>query len=210
VRYDRGKRIVLLCEGDTEELVVKHLISRQWQQDGLESIGLHPVNLNAKLQDAPVKARLYLDEPEVLSVFTLVDLYGMDRVRHQGGDSLDERVARVQAWFSDGLVHPRAGDFLPHVCVHESEAWLLAEGVALAKRLGDSAIGPDPQAELKNFQLPPQRRINDLFMRHKGERYQKIRDGRPLFAAVQFEPIYHTCRFFRAFYDDLKRIATKA
>jgi hypothetical protein len=206
VSPNRGRRIVLLCEGDTEELVVRHFITRQWQQDGFESVGLHPVNLNAKLQDASVKAGLYLNEPEVLAVFTLVDLYGMDRVTHQQADPLDDKVARVRAWFSNRLEHRRAHDFFPHVCVHETEAWLLAEGTALARRLSDASVKPDPQAELKNFQLPPQRRINDLFKKNKGESYQKIRDGRPLFSSAQFEPVYSTCRFFRAFYDDLKRV----
>jgi hypothetical protein len=209
MRLNRGRRIVLLCEGDTEELVVRHFLARQWQQDGFDSVGLHPVNLNAKLQDASVKAGLFLNELDVLAVFTLVDLYGMDRVVHSKDDSLDDKVARVRAWFSNSLVHARAQDFFPHVCVHETEAWLLAEGVALARRLSEPGIRPDPQAELKNFQFPPQRRINDLFMKRKGDHYQKIRDGRPLFAAAQFEPIYSTCRFFRAFYDDLKQVGSR-
>lgn len=202
----RGRRIVLLCEGDTEELAVKNFISRQWQSDGLGSVGLHTVNLNSKHQDGPTKAALYLDEPEVLAVFTLVDLQGMNRVNHSSDDSLETKVMRVREWFRGRLNHTRANDFFPHVCVHETEAWVIAEGVALARRLDDAGIRPDPTVETKNFQFPPKRRINELFVSHRGERYQKIRDGRPLFAALQFEPIYHTCKYFRAFYDDLRQV----
>jgi len=206
----RGRRIVLLCEGDTEELAVRNFIARQWQSDGFGSIGLHTVNLNSKHQDGPTKAALYLDEPEVLAVFTLVDLQGMNRVDHSHHDSLETKVTRVRDWFRARLEHSRANDFFPHICVHETEAWVLAEGAALANRLDDAGIGPDPGAETKNFQHPPKRRINDLFMSHKGDRYQKIRDGRPLFAALQFDPIYRTCKYFRTFYDDLTRVGTNA
>ena len=95
----KGRRIVLLCEGDTEELAVKHFVTRQWQGDGLGSIGLHSVNLSGKLQDAPVKTHLYLDETDVLAVFALIDLHGMDRVEHHPEDPLKTKVERVQDWF---------------------------------------------------------------------------------------------------------------
>lgn len=174
----------------------------------MHAIGLHAISLRGKLQDAPLKAALYLDEPEVRAVFTLVDLYGMNRVVHNHDDSIDSKVERVRNWFRTRIQHQRAKDFLPHVCVHETEAWLLAEGLALAKRLDDDGIKPDPHAEAKNFQNPPQKRINDLFLSHKGERYNKIRDGSPLFGAVQFELIYKHCKYFQAFYDDLNGVAS--
>jgi len=31
-------RIIVLCEGDTEELAVRYFIARQWQSDGLGSV----------------------------------------------------------------------------------------------------------------------------------------------------------------------------
>lgn len=196
----------MLCEGDTEELAVKHFIARQWQNDGLNSIGLHSVNLNAKLQDVSVKTRLYLEEANVLAVFTLIDLYGMDRVEHGSGDELNAKVERVRDWFRSKVEHARKNDFHPHVCVHETEAWLLAEGAALRKRLDDAGVKPDPQAEIKNFQSPPQKRLNELFLKIKKDRYHKIRDGRPLLASLEFEAVYKSCLYFRAFYDDLRSV----
>ena len=192
--FSRGSRIVILCEGDTEEVAIRNFIVRQWHSDNLKAIGLHAVNLNGKLQDGIVKAPLYLDEEDVRAVFTLVDLYGMSKVVHNQNDSLDAKVMRVRDWFRERVKHPRVTDFFPHVCVHETEAWLLAEGLALAKRLGDSKIVPDPQAEEKNFQSPPQKRVDELFFSRKKDHYRKIRDGGPLFGALQFEPIYKTCK----------------
>ena len=203
----KSRRIILLCEGDTEELAVRFFISRQWQADKLASVGLHAVNLHGKLQAVSPKARLYLDEENVLAVFTLIDLYGMDRVAHKVGDSVQSKVERIQAWLQSLLNHSRSRDFRPHICVHETEAWLLAEGRALAKRLGDSGIAPDPQAESKDFQTPPSKRINEICLhRRSGDRYHKIVDGRPLFSDLQFEPVYKTCGYFRSFYDDLRAV----
>lgn len=203
----RGQRIVILCEGDTEELAVRHFIARQWIYEGRSAVGLHTINLRGRLQDVAIKATMFLDEPDVLGVFTLIDLYGMDRVSHQQDDELDQKIQRVTAWLANGLHHPRAAAFFPKLSVHDTEALILAEGAALANRLNDQSIRADPNAELKNFGKPPQKLIHDLFVSRKGDRYHKIKDGTPLFARLQFDAVYRTCRYFRAFYDSLRKLA---
>jgi hypothetical protein len=202
-------RIVVLCEGDTEELAVRHFIAPQWKSEGLGSVGLQPRNLNGKPQNAGKFARLYLDEREVLAVFTLVDLQGTIQVVHKRQDGLDAKVQRVRAWLRGQVTHSRASQFFPHVCVHQIEAWILAEGRQLAKRLGDPKIGPDADAEFKNFQSPPSERLNRLFLKIRSVRYNKIADGTPLFKAMQFGPVYKSCRYFREFYDDLKAVGQR-
>lgn len=196
-------RIVILCEGDTEELAMQHFIARQWKSDGLGSVGLQLISLDGTLQNVH-KANGFLDEPDVLAVLTLVDLQGMNRVAHQPQDDLERKIQRVGKWLSAQVNHARANQFFPHVCVHQTEAWILAEGHALATHLRDPRIEPDPHAESKNFQNPPSNRLNELFHRNKGQRYQKIIDGNPLFKKMQFMPVYDACPYFRAFYDDLK------
>ncbi len=204
-----GRKIVVLCEGDTEELAIRHFVAKQWQAEGLHAVGLKRVNLRGRLQDIGPKTRLFLDDSEVLAVFTLIDLYGMDRVKHSYTDILDTKVSRVCDWLRGLFNHNRSGLFFPHVSVHETEAWILAEGNALARRLHDSGIGPDPNAESRNFAKPPSELINDMFLSRKhGDRYQKIRDGRPLFAEMQFPTVYNTCRYFSRFYDALKAVAS--
>lgn len=205
-----GGKIVVLCEGDTEEVAIRYFVTRQWRADNLHSVSLRPVNLFGKLQHISVKAKLFLDEQDTRAVFTLVDLYGMDRVTHDSNDSLPAKVGRVRNWLSRQVDHPRAGDFVPHVSAHETEAWLLAEGLALAKRLGDASIQPENDAEFKNFQRPPSKRLHELFRsRRHGDGYRKISDGVPLFKALQFDPVYRSCRYFKAFYDDLKSVALR-
>ena len=202
-------RIIVLCEGDTEELAVRHFVARQWKSDGFGPVGLQHHNLKGKTQNAGKIARLYLDEREVLAVFTLVDLQGTIQVVHQTQDGLDAKVQRVRTWLRGQVTHSRASQFFPHVCVHQIEAWILAEGRQLAERLGDSQIGPDGDAELKDFQNPPSKRLNELFLRCKSRRYNKKADGTPLFKAMQFGAVYKSCQYFREFYDDLKAVGQR-
>ena len=209
-RIASGARIVLLAEGDTEELAIRHFISRQWKIDGLQSIALRIDNLGSHLEQIGTKANLYLSEENVLGVFTLIDLYGMNRVTHSAEDSLQEKITRVQYWLRSTVNHVRSRDFFPHISVHEIEACILAEGVTLAKRLGSRTVSPDANAEQKNFQNPPSRRLNDLFLTHKKTRYHKIIDGRPLFSNLEFQPVYRACPYFRSFYDQLRDVGRKA
>jgi hypothetical protein len=195
---------VVLCEGKTEERAVRFFVARQWALDGLSAVGLNRVDLRGHLDKVATFARNKLDEPQVLAVFTLVDLYGMTLVTHSPNDDLDAKVRRIQNWLRSQLgQHVRTRDFIPHVSVHEVEAWILAEGTALATRLPDQEIRRDPQAEVKNFLNPPSKRLDDLFLKGKGRHYQKIEDGEPLFSKMEFQPVYDSCQYFREFYDDL-------
>jgi hypothetical protein len=198
----------VLCEGDTERLAVRLFVARQWEIDGFGRVGLKSVRLDGKPEKTGDFANGYLDEPDVLAVFTLIDLQGMIRVVHPPHDNLEAKVERVRGWLRRQVIHARTPQFFPHVCVHQTEAWILAEGHALARRLKDPGIEPDPNAESKDFQNPPSARLNVLFLRKASRRYNKISDGQPLFAAMQFEPVYYSCPYFRAFYDDLRAVAS--
>lgn len=206
----KGRRIIVLCEGKTEERAVRYFVARQWAAEGLASVGLDRKDLHAHLEKVGTFASNYLDERDVLAVFTLIDLYKMTRVRHEPADQPDTKVERVRRWLTDQVKHPRAPDFYPHVSVHEVEAWILAEGTALATRLHDANITADREAESRNFQKPPSARLNELCRTKKKRSYQKIEDGEPLFSKMEFQPVYSSCRYFRAFYDDLKRVANQA
>jgi len=80
-QFTQGRRIIILCEGDTEEIALRHFIRRQWETDGLRTIGLHPINLNGKLEEVFSYVPRYRLDSQVIAVFTLIDLYGMDRVQ---------------------------------------------------------------------------------------------------------------------------------
>ena len=166
----------MVCEGPTEELAVRHFVARQWREDGLASVGLH--YRCVPLGDVGAFACDTLDKRDVIAVFTLIDLYGMNLVDQPPDDELDAKVERVRSWLRTQIQHHRrAQNFYPHVSVHEVEAWILAEGMALATRLPGQEIRLDPQAEVKNFLNPPSKRLDELFLKGKGRHYQKIEDG---------------------------------
>ena len=201
------KRIIILCEGDTEENAIRYFVWRQWQKDGFGEIGLPTINLRAQFEKVSRFTQNNAKKEEVLAVFTLIDLYGMNRVRHSKDDDLPHKVARVQRWLQKGLSAKIRQKFHPHVSVHEVEAWLLADGHCLARRLKDKNIEPDPQAEQRNFENPPSSRLKSLFKKYKREGYAKIEDGIPLFQDAEFDTVYASCSYFKAFYDDLKAVA---
>jgi len=206
----QGRRIVILCEGDTEEIAVRHFIRRQWEMDGLKAIGLQPIDLRAKLEDVVDYVPRYRRDPRVIAVFTLIDLYGMNRVQHSIHDGLADKIGRVKTWLRNEFENDLVSFFYPHVAVHEVEAWLLAEGRCVAKRLKDSKIQSDPNAETKNFIDHPSKLIDSLFKSRRGDGYHKTNDGTPLFKCLQFELVYDTCQYFREFYDELKSVGQLA
>jgi len=210
VRRIAGRRIVILCEGDTEEIVVRHFVRRQWKLEGLDAVGLHTDNLQGSLTRIGTKATLYLEEKEVLGVFILIDLYGLTTVKHDAFDDVGRKVLRVQEWLRSTVKSVRLDEFHPCISVHEVEALILAEGGALSKRLSAPQIGPDPNAETRNFLNSPSSRLDDLFRVHKKRGYQKIMDGTPLFQHMHFDPVYRSCSYFRGFFEKLKDVARSA
>jgi hypothetical protein len=205
-----ARRIVVLCEGDSEELASKYFLRRQLDQAGLKPVGLHPVNLFAKLEDVFVKTRKFHADTRVLAVFTLIDLYGMNRVNHRPEATLDEKVTTVRDWLRSGVQDIDPEFFHPHVSVHDLEAWFLAEGRSLGKRIGLATLRPDPHAETRDFEKPPKRHVNELFIRHRNRGYDEVRDGTPMFRDLEHAPVYETCRHYRALYDDLVDVASRA
>ena len=205
----RGTRIVLLCEGDSEEIAAKHFLRPQLEADGLKAVGLRPINLNAKIEDIFTKTPRFRKDGDVVAVFTLVDLYGLNRVPFPVNATVEQKVEAARAWLQKGASDVDPDFFHPHLAVHDLEAWLLAEGASLAKRL-NHRIEPDPRAEERDFDRPPNKQVNDLFLKHRDEGYRKTVDGPPLYKNLAFGPVYKSCLFFRQFYDDLKSVAERA
>lgn len=201
------RRIVILCEGETEVLATRHLLRRQFHSDGLASIGLQPIDLEGKLEDVFDKVPRFRKDRGVVAVFVLIDLAGMRRVQHAPDASLDDKVAAVRGWLVDGVQDADPDFFHPHVCVHELEAWFLAEGHALGKRIAFSKLEPDAHAEQRNLDHPPSRWVNDLFRKHRKRSYHKTRDARPIFDDLSHVAIYKHCKYYREFYDDLTSVA---
>lgn len=211
IELRKSKKIVVLCEGDSEENAINYFIKKQWEADFLDEVGLHTVNLRGHFEKVASKANLYLLDQKVIAVFTLIDLHEFKRVRLPHSRSLNERATAARQWLSNGVKNNLKSRFHPHLSVYEVEAWILAEGIALQSRLRNKSIKPESNAEEKNDQDPPKNRLNKIF--HSNGRkpgFQEIIDGRYLFSKLEFQRVYSSCPYFHAFYDDLKDIAQRA
>lgn len=207
----KAKRIVILCEGSSEEKAVNEFIRRQWEKDNLDQVGLHTIDLKGHLEKIHFNAITFLKDEKVIAVFTLIDLYEFKRVENKAFDSLEKRIEAAKGWLKKGLSIESKKCFYPHLSIYEVEAWILAEGKALANRLKSKAIHSQEKAEEKNDQNPPKNRLNALFHKHgKPDGYKEIRDGIPLFRNIDFSEVYDSCPYFKKFYDDLKSVAQRA
>jgi len=201
---------VLLCEGESEVLATRRFLRRQFEADGLKAIGLHPINLKGKLLDIPAYAVRYSQSRDAAAVFTFVDLYGNNAVVHRPEASLEDKVSAVRDWLRTEARDVPPDFFHAHVSVHELEAWFLAEGKALGRRLRHTRLRPDRQAEHRNLGNPPQKRVNALFHAHLRREYRKIRDGGPMLSDLAHDDVYKACQYYREFYDDLTSTARAA
>jgi len=205
--HRKAKQIVILCEGDTEVTAVKEFIRRQWIEDGLESVGLLTKDLKGKLEGVHIQTRLYHKNLKVVAVFTLVDTREFNVVDLSRYDSLTKKTNAAKRWLKNDFEKEIPEKFYPHLSVHETEAWILADGVALANRLKNNRLKPRKNAEKLDDHNPPKKRLNELFRKHKQYEYHEIKEGTPLFKRLNFEKVYDSCPNFKKFYDDLKAVA---
>ena len=202
----KAKRIIVLCEGKTEEKAVEHFIRPQWQKDGFGSVGLDTRELRGKFEHVSTRVPIHLRKPGVLAVFTLIDLYGMNRVVHGSEESVHDKVERVRAWLRKDFDSDLLQFFHPHLSVHELEAWLLADGNCI-----HPGRRPDRHAEDRDFIRPPKTRIDEILKKRRNATgYNEVIDGTAMFKRARFDVIYPNCPYFKAFYDDLKEVAQRA
>lgn len=208
MRFRRAsKKIVLYCEGHTEEDVLKPLLNQYLKElrevqcaleiDNLKGVG----QIKREIGDA---TRRDLTQSGVIAVFALVDLYG------SGFDT----VAKVKAELRRRVPPEYRDRFHPHLAVHEIEAWIFAVPQVLNEWLG-TTIKPFPNPETINTQNPPAKLLEELTRRHKQSRVPTKRSmAQRLFAKISSQEayvneIYSKCKHFKAFVDDLRQTARR-
>ena len=196
----KGKRIYILCEGDTEENAIKYFIRPQWDKMGeLKSVALDSKTIKPK--DIHKQTKQLIENGDCDAVFLLFDLYGFPQ-ELKGLDYKEKQEYIVQKLKTESNYHDL---FFPHLAVHEIEAWVLADGDTLTAYFRNKISGEN-NAEEKNFQNNPSKRLNDLFNKYKHTRYYKNSDSSALFRKLNFTSVYNNCPYFRLFYDELVKI----
>ena len=215
-RYRRKKRrIIILCEGDTEVAAVDKFIKPYWQNnDQLKNVGLKAVNLSANYDKIRNYVDKYSSEHHTVAVFTLIDLYGFNRVDFSRMDDYSEKHIKAKEWICKECEEQRK--LHVHFSVHETEALFYASNDILCSYLGFS-IPISTKPEEINFEKSPSKRLNGLFVKHKKRRYNKgggfTDDDTRLFEKMAeenvLEDICGKCPYFRSFINDLENTAKR-
>ncbi len=145
------KKVLVLVEGQTEETIVRDLLGPYLE--GLGIVLIHRILETSRVKSgqrfkggvttfAKVKRDLLslLGDTSAAAVTTLIDYYGLPKDfpglhdRPPGGARV--RVEHVEDAFKSALNHPR---FIPHLTLHETEAWVFVSPGAYESVSGTAA-----------------------------------------------------------------------
>jgi hypothetical protein len=203
-------KVLVLVEGQTEETVVRDVL---WSHLAVHGVALEPVLLKTKREKwgkafkggvtsfEKVRRDLMalLGDSSAAAVTTLIDYYGLPRdfpgINDRPVGSPELRVAHVESAFAKAIDHKR---FLPHLTLHELEAWVFADPSRCSWVLGDDHVvgrlnelreqhsGAENINE--NPETAPSRRILDLV-----PRYQKTIHGPMAISEIGMDAVRAAC-----------------
>ncbi|MGA4990560.1 DUF4276 family protein [Nonomuraea bangladeshensis] len=204
------RRLHILCEGQTEETVVREVIEPYLR--GSDVYVTWSIFTTKRPAGGPShrgglstwgklasEIRLLLGDSSITVLTTLLDYYGLPTdvpgMSTRPSASPHDRVTHVERAMADSIKDPR---FLPHLVLHELEAWVLLGHDALGELTGDDALARAVQAivtqargaELVNdgASTAPSKRLLRLF-----PLYRKTSDGPLVIAEIGIDAIRNAC-----------------
>jgi len=194
------KRILILCEGQTEETFVTRILAPHLQR--FEKIAIPKILVTKKVKAGhefqggiTSYARVRRDVQNLLRdscaicITTMLDYYGLPS-DFPGKETLRvgtpyDRVAYLEQAFSANIGSPR---FLPYLMLHEFEALLIVDLTAISG-VFNSPGGTLPTDDLKRFSSPEE--VNEGAQTHPAARIRKQFAGyrKPLHGPLAVERI---------------------
>jgi hypothetical protein len=205
------RKLHILVEGPTEEVIVKNVIGPYLSSEDLYVIpsiletkppaGGRPAHKGGVSSWAKIlrEIRLLLGDTSTTMLTTLIDYYGFPDDAPGMADrpigSPYARVEHVESALADAVDSRR---FLPHLVLHEIEAWVLADSSRLADLLGNSSeaarlaqvVAAESGPEMVNdgVESAPSKRIKGIY-----PRYGKTLDGPLVIADIGLDEIRQQC-----------------
>lgn len=205
-------KFTLLVEGATEHKAVPAFLKR-WLDVRLNK----PVGIDATrfegwqqlVKDAPqrTKSHLYAPKKDVIAVIALLDLYGPTFYPPDKVGKL-ERYQWAKADLEKQVGQERFRQFF---AIHEIEAWLLSDPKLFPQEIRQYL--PDPKKrppENVNFNQPPAKLLDHLYLTNFKRHYHKVVDGKSLFARLDPNVAYEHCPALRDMLDEMLRLAQEA
>jgi hypothetical protein len=214
------KKVLVLCEGQTEQTFVSRILDSHLQQSGKHAV---PVVLKTKVTRAGQQhkggvstyARIRRDVLRLLGdssaacVTTMLDYYGLPKDFPGKANLSDhtpyERVAHLERAFAADISNPR---FLPYLVLHEFEAMLFANPNALQSVLNSNQklLMPrgftSPEEINEGEQTHPSARIRQQF----GDDYRKALHGPLAIARIGLARIRAQCPHLDAWIKALEEL----
>ncbi|GGK63442.1 hypothetical protein Sme01_05610 [Sphaerisporangium melleum] len=183
------RRLHVLCEGQTEETVVREVLAPYFENAGaFVTCSIHKTRRPAGgpaqrgglsgWNRIETEIRLLLRDSSITVLTTLFDYYGLPSdvpgMETRPAGSPYDRVTHVERAMAEAIGDSR---FVPHLVLHEIEAWVLVGHAALGDLTGDAVLARDAQeivsraqgAEFVNdgFDTAPSKRIISLYPRYR-------------------------------------------
>jgi hypothetical protein len=205
-------KFILIVEGETEAKTLP-LFFRRWLKPRLNhQVGIQAVHFRGcaeVIQQTPKRTKAFLNSPksDVIAVIALLDLYRLDLSYPAGLDSVAEQIK----WATEHLEHEVAERrFRQYFAVHELEAWLLSDITIFPKDLQGDFPDKIEQPERVNFNEPPSKLLEKLYLSKTKKRYKKLTYGERLFAELNPETAYQKCPNLKVLLDEMLALAKSA
>ena len=205
-------KFVLFVEGKLEKEVLPDFLHR-WLDTRLpQRVRIAPVRFEGwrdYYKEIGKKVSLSLtgrSGQDVIAGIGLLDLYG-PTFYPDDKTTAAERIAWAKTHLEGRVSHPR---FRQHFAVHETEAWLLADPANLPVEVRNTLPGRTDQPETVNFNEPPARLLERLYLSGTSKAYRKVIHGSNLFQALDPEVAAQKCPNLRLLLEDMLRLAQAA
>lgn len=199
-------KFVLFVEGETEKKALPAFF-RRWLNPKLsQPIGIQVVKFEGwpeLVKDAPTKARMYLQQDDVVAVIALLDLYG-PTFYPDGRPGADERFEWAKKQLENKVGETRFRQFF---AVHEVEAWLLSNPSIFPHEVRRAVEHKSLRPETVNFDEPPSQFLKNVYKQHTGRTYKKVTHGTDLFDKLDPDKAYSRCPHLKQMLDEMLALA---
>lgn len=197
-------RLTILCEGDTEERVLKYFLQPYCGE--FESIQVISSKGASKLErEFPNITELTLRSDEEAIVICLIDLYEapFEPPKHvlESYNPLIAHYSYIKKYMEEKIDSSLRDRFYAFPVVMEIETWLFADVSVLNSFFRTTDILAYTAPETLNH---PAKQLNDYSRRYRNREYSKVIDGQALFNRIEAKTVFEdNCPHFNLIINQL-------
>ena len=205
-------RFILLVEGDAEKLSIAGFLKRWLDPQLKEPAGIKVVNFHGNAQlvrKIVAKAQDYLDAPdagEIIGVVGLLDLYGLD-IYPPNVTTAQQRYDWGVGHFQELVIREK---FRMFFAVYEFEAWILGQPDVLPRAVRESLPPKVARPEKVDFDEPPAKLLNRVYLSCTRKSYKKTTYGKQLFDRLDPNIVVEKCPYLNAMLGEMLIMAKAA